>query len=315
MKYRVQVWLHPSIGLGREGTPGELVVPSEPHEIRVRPVVVDITSRGATPMLLLETDSGIDRFEADFYSDFRRVGGLITRLSFCLLAPFAVVSARVIELADGKPTKRSVVFPGAPPGIAVFEGRIGFTQHYGLIPEVLSGDLTPNAEIAMTWFLAGLHSANAQHQAIAFWIGLEALTTYIQTPMKCPRCDATFETCSNCGQSTFSPAVTRSVITYLQESFSVSKKEASQLYELRCKLSHGNVGMDPEGLKLVSEKTGRLEELLLLGIKKCIGLGSDKLPIIEMEGSTIVGVPGMVVEAIEEPGTDFLDRPGILGIF
>jgi len=91
----------------------------------VKAVVAEPPSGPPFSAILLESIADLANPGAAAQSEFGRIGKVLSRLAFSLLTPFKVFSARVIveETAEGQETE-ALLFPGPPPGIALFEGRV-----------------------------------------------------------------------------------------------------------------------------------------------------------------------------------------------
>ena len=90
----------------------------------------------------------------------------------------------------------------------------------------------------------------------------------------------------------------------------MSRKEYKSLYELRCKITHGGLAMDPDGITKASEKAFRIQELLLLGIKKRLDWPPELPSLIQAQGAKFVGVPGLVFQTTEARAR-FYEQPGV----
>lgn len=244
---------------------------------------VEVQPPGKSPILatLLETEGTTEHMTQSPDVDIRRIGKVLRRLSFSLLHPFNVFSARLIPkgLRSGMEMK-ALIFPGAPPGIAIFEGKIGFNQQTAIYPDFLAGELPPKVDGAITWFLNGNFADNSVQQVICHWIGLEMIA----------------------------PVVT--IREFLEKNLGVDRKEYKKLYDLRCRISHGGLSMDPEGLEVASKKAARIQQLLLQAIKQALNWPTEAPPTIQPDGYTMVGVPGLLIEGIVPEG-DFYHQPGI----
>jgi hypothetical protein len=301
----VQVWALPGIPMQQELRFGE------------KPTVtiksVEVKPPGGTPVLatLLETDgTGESIFEAPNV-DMRRLGTVLSRLSFSLLQPFTVFSARLIRegLKSGEELEE-IVFPGPPPGIALFEGSIGFQRRTVLDPSFLVGDLPANVDGAITWFLNGNFAANSVQQVLCHWIGLEVLAPLITGSWRCTHCDWDVPECPSCHEATEAPRTVVTIREFLEKDLGVDRKEYKQLYDLRCRISHGGLAMDPEGMEVASKKAARIQQLLLQAIKQALKWPTEAPPTIRPEGLTIVGVPALVMKGIVPDG-EFYDQPGV----
>lgn len=303
--YLAQVWAVPGVIM-----PAPIVVDARPP-IGIK--TVDVEPPGGTRFvaLLLQSEGTHERMNAAMDQDMKRLGRVLSRLSFCLLTPFSVFSARLVP-GDLKVGDRldEIVFPGPPPGIAVFEGKIGFPKAGGVDPEFLAGDLEPKTEAAITWFVKGIVAQNSIEQVLFDWIGLESLAPISKGPWRCRSCDADVPTCPECGAGTEGPLAVQTVRDFLQGELAVDRREFNRLYELRCLIAHGGLAMDPEGIPAASAKAARIQDLLLTAIKRRLGWPSEKPPSIEMRGLTIAGVPGVGVSGIvDDP--NFYDQPGV----
>jgi hypothetical protein len=301
----VQVWALPGIPL------------QELLRLGPEPIVtlksVKVQPPGGAPILatLLETNGTREHMSEAPDVDMRRLGTVLSRLSFGLLHPFSVFSARLIPkgLKTGEEMEE-IVFPGPPPGIALFEGKIGFQQQTVLDPSFLVGELPPNVDGAITWFLNGNFAANSVQQVICHWIGLEMLAPLVTGPWRCTHCGADFPECPSCHETTEAPRTVETIREFLEKNLGVDRKEYKQLYDLRCNISHGRLAMDPEGIEVASKKAARIQQLLLQAIKQALNWPVEAPPNIKPEGFTIVGVPALVMKGVVPDG-DFYSQPGV----
>jgi len=302
----LQVWLSPALEMLIRGVKKRIELDTTPSII-LRDVNVKVNGK-LIPMLLIETNCESN----DNIKELNRLGKLINRLSFGMLIDFKVVSARFI---DGHETPGGMCnitsFAGCPPGISMNEIGLGF-KFQGILDErLLCCEISNQAELAISWFKAGLNSSNPIQQIIYFWIGLEAIAPQKQLPMKCPKCKKTFDTCPTCNESTFGHAVNKTVSSFLIEELNVSKREADDLYKIRCKISHGNKGMDAKTIDELSGITNRLQELLLRGIKRSMNWPENQPPFTGIDGIKFIGVPGIHMTTTLDT-IEFLDQPSTL---
>lgn len=303
--YLVQVWALPGISL------------QEPLRLGPEPIItlksVEVQPPGGSPTLatLLETEGTGKHISEATEVDMRRLGTVLSRLSFSLLHPFSVFSARLIPkgLRSGEDVE-AIVFPGSPPGISLFEGKIGFQRQSVLNPSFLVGELPPNVDGAITWFLNGNFAANSVQQVICHWIGLEMLAPPVIGSWRCTRCGTDVPECPHCHETTETPKTVATIREFLEKNLGVDRKEYKQLYDLRCLISHGGLSMDPEGIDVASKKAARIQQLLLHAIKLSLNWPVEAPPTIKPEGFTIVGVPALVMKGITPDG-DFYSHPGI----
>jgi len=92
--------------------------------------------------LLIQSQTSSANLHHPPEQDFRRIGQVLSRLSFTLLCAFQVISARIIPmgLKEGDPVEE-VVFPGPPPGIALFESKVGYRKSLRIDLSFLEGAL------------------------------------------------------------------------------------------------------------------------------------------------------------------------------
>lgn len=230
---------------------------------------------------------------------FRRLGEISSRLSFCLIEPLNIVAGRTIQYpAEIGQTINAIVYPSCPPGIALFEGKVGFGKDMIFDPYFLIQDLPKEIECAITWFINGNNALNAVDQVSCHWIGLESLAREVKGNWECPECSTVFKTCPSCGADTTIPKSVATIKNFLINELSVPKKEFTQLYELRCSLSHGAVPMTSDTIINAREYAFRVQELLLNGIKLRLGLNENSLPRIKNDGLTISGSLGMIIQFV-----------------
>lgn len=298
-----QVWALPSLNL-----PESLELATG---VSIASVLVEPPNRPPFNAILLQTQTSSANLHDPSEQDFRRIGQVLSRLSFSMLCPFQVYSARVVSMGvkEGDPVE-SVVFPGAPPGIALFESKVGYSKSPRFDPSFMQGPLRPEVENAISWFTNGNLAPNSVHQVLYHWIGLESLAPTVSGSWQCSKCRGEMPVCPHCQAPTVGPKAVRSTRDYLENSLGVSRKEYNSLYGLRCKISHGGLAMDPDGITKVSEKAFRIQELLLLGIKKRLDWPPELPPLIEAQGATFVGVIGLVFQT-NEARARFYEQPGV----
>jgi len=298
-----QVWALPGLPLPRPlELAGNLTIKAATRD---RP--------GAEPLVLTLVQLEASRASTDEPTEpyFRRVGKVLARLSFGLLQPFSIFSARVVPkgLKQGDQVSE-ILFPGEPPGISLTENRIGFRKTVTLDPTFLSGELTAEVEVAISWFLAGNAGLNSVQQVLCHWNGLESLAPSLVGYWRCTECEREVCQCPHCGAATAGPKTVQTIRNFLRNDLGVSRTEFESLYGLRCRVVHGGLGHDPDGLQAASDKAARIQELLLLGIKRALGWPAEQPPIIRSQGITLVGVPGLVAEGVVQRD-DFYDTPGV----
>ena len=305
MTYLVQVWAMPGLQM-----PGPIELPTDPPTT-LKTVEVDFPNGVKSPALLVQTAGTQASMEAAPDADMRRIGRILSRLSFGLLEAFTVISARLVPsgLAEGDDVSE-IAFPGPPPGIAMFEGKVGYAKTGGIDQAFLSGDIATTVESAITWFLAGLTAANAVQQVMLHWSGLETLAPVRRGPWRCLACDRDVERCPHCEAATEAPLSVRTIREFLRAELGVDQREFRSLYDLRCNIAHGGLSLDPDGLSAASGKAFRVQELLLMAIKKALDWPVDRPPMVQPRGFTIVGVPGLGLSS-KVPGPNFYDQPGI----
>jgi hypothetical protein len=281
------------------------------NQVRVRTIEISSPINPQLQVTLFEIDANEGSLSWDREADFRRIGTVISRLSFALQTPFQVFSARIVPkgLKQGDAVTE-VVFNGPPPGIALFESRVGYKKAVEFDPAFLAGEVPPEVEAAISWYLMGRLAPNAVQQVLFQWIGLEALAPPVTGPWQCrhPECQKDIPQCPHCGRPTEGPKSVRSIREYVIGTLGASRVEFDGLYRLRNSIAHGGLAMDPDGIDKATSKTFRIQELLLHGIKKRLGWPLTKPPIIAPEGLTIIGVPGL--EANSTVSSDsFYDQP------
>lgn len=305
--YVVQVWTTPGL-LGLEA-PIEL---NSTPGVRIKSVEVEPPNSPRFQATLLEMDGtqgDISTAEAD--KDMRHLGRVLSRLSFSLLTPFHVFSARLLPkgIQNGDEILQ-ILFPGSPPGIALFQNKLGFRKTVGLNPAFLGAELDAQVEGAISWFLDRLFAPNSVRQVVSHWIGLEMLAPLRRGPWRCSKCQNEVPECPHCHEPTEGPLSVRTIREFLETEIGIEHREFNRLYELRCSIMHGGLSMDPEGLDAATAKAARIQQLLLDSIKKRLNLPSDKPPIIEPHGLTVFGVAG-IGQRVVITRPDFYDRPGI----
>jgi hypothetical protein len=307
MSFLVQVWASP--------VPSPEFPMLSGDGVMVRRVTASREGAPDQSALLFESEVEGQMFSEDEQSNrlievaFRRIGRSLMRLSFSLLFPFQVGIARVIPcgLRPGDEA-RYIYIPGPPPGIALFEAKVGFTQLARLDTMVLTGTLDPEVETAISWFLTGNGAPNSVQQLLCHWIGLESLAPSVSGPWQCRDCRTEMPECPACGRPTSAPKTVQSIRAYMENELGVERPEYKRLYEMRCKVSHGSIAMDPAGMDETSKVTVRVQQLLLQGIKLRLGWGVDEPPLIVPEGITVMGAPGLVMEGVLEQGFSY-DHP------
>lgn len=296
-----QVWANPGVNL---------VEPIRPRpDVMLKAVTIEAPGRPPFVSTLLQMESNRPSNDASHDAQFRILGKILTRLSFALLCQFTVFSARIVPSGLKRGDKHSDwAYPGSPPGIALSEVKIGFNKTLELSPDFLVEDVRPEVESAIGWFLAGNNAPNAIQQVLCHWIGLESLAPVVEGPWRCSRCEAELATCPSCGGPTTGPKTVQTVRAFLRNELAVSRSEYESLYSLRCRVAHGGLPLDPEGLQAASNRAARIQELLLIAIKRALGWPPDRPPIIDPQGLTILGVPGLKLSG-EVPSDDFYDKP------
>lgn len=304
-KYLVQVWLAPAAPVT-----DKVELPGSPPVI-LRNVKVRLPNGRELDATLLEMDGTQEEMMHAPEKDFRRLGRVVSRLCFTLLTPFQVFSARLVpKPAENARFSETLVFPGAPPGIGLFQGRVGFNKSVVFDPALLSGDLDPSVEGAITWFLKGFFGANATEQVVSYWIGLEMLIPSKEGAWKCSKCGERVPVCPHCGAATDYPKVFLGIAEFLERELGTSRREARLLYDLRCRISHGSIAMDFDGVQKVSEHVFRLQELLMGAIKKALGRSVDAPPNVEGKGAVLAAVPGLCFDGASD--AIVRDQPGAL---
>src|SRR5438093_929592 len=102
--------------------------------------------------------TGEEMNAAAAYTDMRALGRVLSRLSFSMLTPLQVFSGRLVRpgFKEGDSYK-AIVYAGAPPGIALAAGRLGFARSVGVNPEFLLLELSPEVETAISWLVRGIN--------------------------------------------------------------------------------------------------------------------------------------------------------------
>jgi len=204
--YLVQVWAQPGLDL-----PTPVTVNCEPP-ITIRRIEAEHPNGAKFPATLFEFDTEQADVSQSPEKLMRHIGKVLSRLSFSLLRPFNAFSARLVPKGLQKGDEvEEIVFPGPPPGIALFEGRLGFRPTVNLDPAFLERDLPPNVEGAITWFLDGFSASNPVRQVTCHWIGLETLAPPITGPWSCRECGADVPECPKCHQPTVGPRTVRTI--------------------------------------------------------------------------------------------------------
>lgn len=303
--YLVQVWAVPGIKLDSplelSGAPNVII-----RQVEIKYQLLS-TKLSAT---LLEMDSTKEDLTKDHRDDMRLLGTILTRLAFTFLTPFQVIHARLVPKGLNVGDKfEEVFFNGPPPGIALFESRVGFERKTVLDPSLLKGDLSPEVERAISWFVTGLSSQNPIHRVVSHWTGLETLAPEKRGNWQCNTCHTEIKKCPRCGAATEGIKSVITIKTYLKEELGVDSKEFRRLYRFRNNIIHGELAMDPKGIAETGDKSIKIEQLLLQAIKKALKWPNHKTPILSPKGATIVGVPGLYMSATVPEGVDFYDHP------
>lgn len=305
MRFLIQVWAQPAFDL-----PSPVALATG---FSIRTVVIERpTSQGSTS-LLIEGECERQSIEESPEPAFRPIGVLLSRLSFWLLTSFTVISARIVRpgLRVGDPVEE-LAFPGAPPGIALFEGKVGYKRMLRLDSAFLEGDVPANIEQAIGWFLLGLDVPNSVQQVLCHWIGIEALAPEVSGPWRCEKCRLDTPSCPHCDSPTRGPKTVQTIRAFLEDSLGVSRAEFKSLYKLRCDLSHGALGVDPEGIEAAASKAFRIQELLLPAIKRSLNWTDSEPPLFDSGGFSVRGAIGLTLRSIVQR-EDFYDQPGVYG--
>ncbi len=305
--YLVQVWAKPPISLS---TP--LVLGSD-RSISIRAVRAEFPGLHGSvksPATLIETKATSLELEADHSEDFARIGRVLARLSFSMLTPFHVICARIVPsgLKEGDKAKE-VYFPGPPPGISLHMTKLGFRKSTSLNPAILEGQLAPKIDQAISWFLKGISASNPLEQVTYHWIGLEVLAPLVDGPWYCSKCHQDVTECPHCHAPTKGPKSVRTVRDFLEKQLGVPRAEYSELYRLRCQITHGKLGMDLSGTDVASKNAYRIQQLLLEAIKRELNWPSDGPPNAAPEGITFVGVPALLITDVTVRGPAYYDQP------
>lgn len=272
-----QVWAYPCL---RERM--QVAVGATP--VRIRPARVSRDDIRATCCTLLETDCQSEDSDDVASTAAAVVGQALARLSFGALRQFSVLGARMIRKGYRRGDRARVCWwPGPPPGLGLFVTELGFRKLGRNDVAWLRATIDPQVEFAITWFVHGLSTPNPLEQLLFYWIGLEALA---------PRSRG---------------RVRQSISRLLRGELGISEHEVDELYNLRCKVSHGGAGMDADQVRSVGSAAIRLRRLLLDLIKARIGIPKDEQPMIEISGVTIEGAPGIEFEDVEVDCDDFYD--------
>ena len=218
MTYFFQIWAFPGLNL------------SEPLSLNPDFTVKSVTVQppGKPPFMctLIQLEAQRESESASPEPQFRRLGQVLTRLSFALLCPFSVFSARVVPSGAKKGDQLSaMVFPGVPPGIALVQAKVGFRKRLGSSTSFLVEDIPPQVEAAIGWFLAGNNAPNSVQQVLCHWIGLESLAPVIEGPWRCPECEAELERCPACAEPTRGPKTVQTVRGFLRNDLGVSNSD------------------------------------------------------------------------------------------
>jgi len=289
-RYLVQVWAAPALPVGFN-----LELPSTPP---IRLLGVEAVSKtGKTfPCTFVEMHGTQQEMGTDADKDFRRIGSFLSRLGFVLLTRFSVFDARLIpkDLSEGDKFRWLVFSKGsAPPGISLFEQKVGFAKTRELNPafltKFLSFELASELEGAITWFHLGLFAVNSIEQILYHWIGLEMLAPSLTGPWQCNSCGAELAACPECGNSTVHDKAAKPIRDFLRDQLGVSGSEFHELYRVRNKIAHGHIPMDAEGIQKVAQNGFRIQQLLFDSIKKAVGMPLEGPPLIEPKGVTIMG--------------------------
>lgn len=303
MTYIAQVWAVPALNL-----PAPLTLASA---VSLRAVVAEPPGMPQFSALLLEAQSDQQTLDDSPQPVFRRIGSVLSRLSFSLLTPFHIFSARILPEGLGQgDTVNEVLFPGSPPGIALFEAKLGYNKSVRLDPAFLAGAIPAHVDAAITWFLWGAAAPTSVQQVMCQWTGLECLAPILSGSWECPECRAWMEHCPHCSRPTQGPRAVQSIRRFLEDSLGLTREEFKLLYHLRCRITHGGLAVDPDGIAAASQKAFRIQELLLLAIKRALGWPDGEPPHIEARGMTILGVPGLSCHSVI-PSSNFYDQPGI----
>lgn len=303
MSHLYQVWVVPGLNLTEPLQLGNGIV--------IRAVLAQPPERPPFACTLLQIEA-IRKADSDSPEpQFRQLGQVLTRLSFALLIPFSAFSARVIPTGLKKDDDiAELVFPGAPPGIALSEVKLGFRKAVNLVPAFLTDKVAQEVEVAIGWFLSGNGAANSIQQILCHWIGLESLAPVVEGAWRCPTCEKDLPQCPACGQPTTGPKAVQTVRAFLRNDLGVAKAEYESLYSLRCRVAHGALPLDPDGLIVASKQAARIQELLLKAIKRALGWPLDGPPNIDQQGMTIVGAPGLDMRSKAQTD-DLYDQPGV----
>jgi hypothetical protein len=287
-KQYIQLWLQPDLGLKEE-----LKLGADP-EIRLRSVHFEKDGQNVQATLVeIEDDVADDMSNAKHY--FRKIGALVSKLSFSYLYPFQVLHSRILPTNFEETDEVGFwFFSELPPGLSLSESKVGFTKTLlGINPSFLGKDMEEDVEMAIQWFITGFFNQNPVFKVMAYWVGIEMLSPEIAGPWRCQLCGEDMALCPHCNESTVSPKVMRSITDFLVKNLGMKKKEVSELYGIRCEISHGNMSLDPTKSSKASKAAIRLQNILLNGIKSKVGLPLDGPPFISEQGVTIVGSPGL----------------------
>ena len=156
--------------------------------------------------------------------------------------------------------------------------------------------MPPKVEGAISWFFKGDTAGNPVDEFASYWIGLEMLAPSVTGPWHCEACKNDVPECPHCGHSTKGPKSVQTIRQFLINDLGVSSKEFKELYKLRNKISHGEISLDIDSVSGLSQKTTRLQQLLLRAIKKTIGWVEDRPPHILPEGPGITIQKGVALE-------------------
>lgn len=298
MKNLAQVWVEPGLDL-----PGPVRLETSPP-IELRAVELTPPNRPLFKSLLLQCE-----VESDEFQQWRHLGKALSRLSFLALTPFHVYCARMLKIDPQGNALESLEILGSPSGIALTEERIGFRREIRFDSNKLAVDLTPKIEGAISWFVHSLATKNPIIRLVSNWTGLETIAPEQTGPWRCSHCGAEMFECPKCGHTTEGPRAIQTIRNFLQQ-LGVSSKEANQLYDLRCDLSHGRIPMDAEGAQRLSDAAMRTEELLLLALKRALGWSDSSFPKIDPSGYVIAGAPGLGL-VHPSPASISFDKPSL----
>jgi hypothetical protein len=97
---------------------------------------------------------------------------------------------------------------------------------------------------------------------------------------------------------------------FLVEELGATAAEFDELYRLRCRITHGRLGLDHPGSVAASAKTDRIEQLLLEAIKRALGWPADRPPRLRVEGYRFLAAAALdfMIVASESEQIDY-DQP------